>query len=63
MLGDLHTQCGVCRQFLVPSTVFALHAGNTWVDRVLTAMGLLGVGLLMPSSVYSCMHAHLPQVQ
>ena len=63
MLGDLHTQCGVCRQFLVPSTAFALHAGNTWVDRVLTAMGMLGVGLLVPSSVYLCMHAHLPQVQ
>ena len=26
-------------------------------------MGMLGVGLLMPSSVYLCMHAHLPQVQ
>ena len=26
-------------------------------------MGTLGVGLLMPSSVYSCVHAHLPQVQ
>ena len=63
MLGDLHTQCGVCKQFLVPSTVFALHAENTWVDRVHTAMGTLGVGLLIPSSVYLCMRAHLPQVQ
>ena len=26
-------------------------------------MGTLRVGLLMPSSVYSCVHAHLPQVQ
>ena len=30
---------------------------------MLRAMGTLGVGLLMPSSVYSCVHAHLPQVQ
>ena len=28
----------------------------------LRAMGTLGVGLLMPSSVYSCVHAHLPRV-
>ena len=26
-------------------------------------MGTLGVGLLMLSSVYSCVHAHVPQVQ
>ena len=26
-------------------------------------MGTLGVGLLMPSSVYLCVQAHLPQVQ
>ena len=63
MLGDLHTQYGVCGQFLVPSTAFAFHSGNTWVDKVLRAMGTPGVGLLMPSSVYSCVHAHLPQVQ
>ena len=63
MLRDLHMQYGVCGQFLVPSTSFATHAGNTWVDRVLRAMGTLGVGLLMPSSVYSCVHAHLPQVR
>ena len=63
MLGDLHTQYGVCGQFLVPSTVFALHAGDTWVNQVLRAMGTMGVGLLMPSSVYSCVHAHLPHVQ
>ena len=63
MLDDLHTQYGVCGQFMVPSTAFALHAGDTWVDRVLRAMGTLGVGLLMPSSVYWCVHAHLPQVQ
>ena len=48
---------------MVPSEAFASHAGDTWIDRVLTAMGTLGVGLLMPSSVYSCVHAHLPQVQ
>ena len=63
MLHDLHTQYGVCGQFMVPSTAFALHVGDTLVDRVLKAMGTLGVGLLMPSSVYSCLHAHLPQVQ
>ena len=63
MLEDLHTQYGVCGQFLVPSTTFAMHAGNTWIDMVLRAMGTLGVGLLMPSPVYSCVHAHLPQVQ
>ena len=63
MLRDLHMQYGVCGQFLVPSTSLATHAGNTWVDSVLRAMGTLGVGLLMPSSVYSYVHAHLPQVQ
>ena len=59
----MHLQYGVCGQFLVPSTSFATHAGSTCVDRVLRAMGTLRVGLLMPSSVYSCVHAHLPQVQ
>ena len=63
MHGDLHTQYGVCGQFLVPFTAFALHTGDTWVDPVFRATGTLGVGLLMLSSVYSCMHAHLPQVQ
>ena len=63
MLRDMHVQYGVFRQFMVPSASFATHAGNTWVDRVLRAMGTLRVGLLMPSSVYSCVHAHLPQVQ
>ena len=63
MLRDMHLQYGVCGQFMVPSASFATHAGNTWVDRVLRAMGTLRVGLLMPSSVYSCVHAHLPQVQ
>ena len=53
----------VCGQFLVPSASFAMHPGSTWVDRVLRAMGTLRTGLLMPSSVYSCVHAHLPQVQ
>ena len=56
-------QYGVCGQFMVPSASFATHAGNTWVDRVHRATGTLRVGLLMPSSVYSCVHAHLPQVQ
>ena len=63
MLRDMHLQYGVCGQFLVPSASFATHAGSTWVDRVLRAMGTLRVGLLMPSSVYSGAHAHLPQVQ
>ena len=63
MLRDMHVQYGVCGQFMVPSASFATHAGNTRVDRVLRAMGTLGVGLLMPSSVYSCVQAHLPQVQ
>ena len=63
LLENLHAQYGVCGQFMIPSTVFASHAGDTWIDRVLGAMGTLGVGLLMPSSVYSCVHAHLPQVQ
>ena len=63
MLRDMHVQYGVCGQFMVPSASFATHAGNTWVGRVLRAMGTLRVGLLMPSSVYSCVHAHLPQVQ
>ena len=63
MLRDMHVQYGVCGQFMVPSASFATHAGNTWVDKVLRAMGTLRVGLLMPSSVYSCVHAHLPQVQ
>ena len=63
MLPDMHVQYGVCGQFPVPSALFATHAGNMWVDRVLRAMGTLRVGLLMPSSVYSCVHANLPQVQ
>ena len=63
MLGDMHLQYGVCGQFPSPSTSFATHAGSTCVDRVLPAMGTWRVGLLMPSSVYSCVHAHLPQVQ
>ena len=63
MLRDMHVQYGMCGQFMVPSASFATHAGNTWVDRVLRAMGTLRVGLLMPSSVYSCVQAHLPQVQ
>ena len=63
MLRDMHVQYGVCGQFMVPSASFATHAGNTWVDRVLRAMGTLRVGLLMPSSVYSFVHAHVPQVQ
>ena len=62
MLRDMHLQYGVCGQFLVPSTSFATQAGSTWVDKVLRAMGTLSVGLLMPSSLYSCVHAHLPQV-
>ena len=63
MLRDMHVQYGVCGQFMVPSASFATHAGNAWVDRVLRAMGTLRVGLLMPSSVYSRVHAHLPQMQ
>ena len=39
MLRDMHVQYGVCGQFMVPSASFATHAGNTWVDRVLRAMG------------------------
>ena len=56
----MHLQYGVCGQFLVPSASFATHAGRKWVDKVLRAMGKLRVGLPMPSSVYSCVHAHLP---
>ena len=63
MLRNMHLQYGVCGQLMVPSTSFATHAGSTWVDRVLRAMGTWRVGLLMPSLVYSCVHAHLPQVQ
>ena len=63
MLRDMHLQYGVCGQSLVPSTSFATHAGSTWVDRAVRAMGTSRVGLLMPSSVYSCVHAHLPHVQ
>ena len=63
MLRDMHVQYGVCGQFMVPSASFATHAGNTWVDTVLRAMRTLHVGLLMPSLVYSWVHAHLSQVQ
>ena len=63
MLRDMHLRYGVCGQFLVPSASFATHIGSAWVDRVLRAMGTLRVGLLMPSSVYSYVHAHMPQVQ
>ena len=63
MLRDIHMQYGVGGQFMVPSASFATHAGSTWVHRVLRAMGTLRVGLLMPSSLYSCVHANLPQVQ
>ena len=62
MLRHMHSQYGVCGQFLIPCTSFGAHAGSTWVDRVLRAMGMLRVGLLMPSAVYSCVHTHLPQV-
>ena len=47
----------------MPSTSFATHDGNMWVDRVLRAMRTMRVGLLMPSSVHWCVHTHLPQVQ
>ena len=40
MLRDMHLQYSVCGQFLIPSTSFATHAGSTWVDRVLRAMGI-----------------------
>ena len=63
MLRDMHMQYGVCGQLLVPSASFATQAGSTRVGRVLPAMGTLRVGLLMPALVYSCVHAHLPQVQ
>ena len=63
ILRDIHMQYGVCGQFMVPPASFATQTGNTWVDRVLRAIGTLRVGLLMPSSVCSCVHAHLPQVQ
>ena len=63
MLDDLRTQYGVCEHFMASSTVFASHAGDTWIDRVPREMGTRGVDLLTPSSVYSCAHAHLPQVQ
>ena len=56
-------QYGVCGLFMVPLTAFASHARDTWIDRVVRAMGTLGVGLVMPSSVYSCAHPHLPQEQ
>ena len=62
LLYLLHAQYGVCTQFMVPSTAFASHAGDTWLDRVLRAMGTLRVGVLLLSSVYSCAHTHLPQV-
>ena len=61
MFLDLHMQYGVCGQLVVPSTAFAIFAGNTWIGRVLRTLGTLGVGLLMPSSMYSCVHAQ--QVQ
>ena len=63
MLRDIHQQYGSCGLFMVPSASFATHAGNMWVDRVLRAMGTLCVGLFMPLLVFSCVHAHLPQVQ
>ena len=63
MLRHMHLQYSVWGQFLVPSMSFATHAGSTWVDRALRAMRTLRVGLLMPSSVYSCVHSHLPQVR
>ena len=62
MPRDMHLQYGVCGQFLVPSTSFATHAGSTSVDRGLRTMEMFRVGLLMPSSVYSCVHVHLPQL-
>ena len=63
ILRDMQLKYGVCSQFLVPSASFATHAGSTSVDRVLWVMGRLRVGVPMPSSVYSCVHAHVPQVQ
>ena len=63
LLDDMHTRFGLCGHVMDPSTAFALHARDTWVDQVLRAMGTLGVGLLMPSSLYWCVHAHVPPVQ
>ena len=63
LLDNLHAQYRVHGQLMVPSEAFASHAGDTWIDRVLKAMGTLGVSLLMPSLVYSCAHAPSPQVQ
>ena len=62
-LDDQHTRYGVCGRCMVSSMAFTSHAGDTWVDRLLRPMGKVGVGLLMLSSVYSCVHAHLPQEQ
>ena len=63
MVDDLHGHYGVCGQFMVPWAAFASHAGDTSIDRLLRAMGTLGIGLLMPCSVYACAHAHWLQVQ
>ena len=49
LLDDLHTQYGVYGQFMVPSEEFASHAADTWVNRVLRAMGTLRGGVFMPS--------------
>ena len=49
MLDDMHTRFGVCGEFIVPPGTFALHAGDTRIDRVLTASGTLEVGDLRRS--------------
>ena len=62
LLNDLHAQYGVCGLSLVPSTVFASHTEDTWIDRVLKAMGTLGVRLPIPPTVYLlAFHATLLQ--
>ena len=39
MLDDLHARYGVCGHFMIPSTSFPAHVGDTVSDRPLQAPG------------------------
>ena len=55
MLHDIH-QSGVCGQLLVPAA-FRSRQRSVWPGHLLLAIVLRGMGLLMPSLVYACLHS------
>ena len=60
MMDAIHLQHGVCSQYLIP---LSGPQGSMWPDVLLRALAKRKMGLLMPTPVYTCAHAHLLQVQ